>query len=439
MNLEKTDPEIARLIKKEANRQQNVLEMIPSENLASGAIREALGSVFTNKYSEGYPGKRYYQGNEVVDEIEHLAQERAKELFGVRYVNVQALSGTPANNAIYMALLHDKTDKIMGLELRSGGHLSHGAPHTFASRFFTTVNYTLGSDCRLDYDAIEELAMKEKPQIIVCGYTAYPRIIDFKRFAEIADSVDAYLLADISHIAGLVVAGEHPSPAPYADVIMTTTHKTLRGPRGALIMVTKKGLAKNPDLPKRIDSAVMPGLQGGPHDNQTAAIAVALHEAKTPAFKEYARQTVKNTHVLATELTKHGFTLDSGGSDNHLILIDLRDKGINGAVAAIALEVAGIVLNKNTVPFDTNSSSYPSGIRLGTPTLTTRGMGENEMRTIALWIKQVMDVIPSSDLPEGKIERREFLIAFQKEISSHPTLRSIAKDVRALCEQFPVP
>lgn len=436
MNLDKTDPEIASLIKKEAYRQQNVLEMIPSENLASRAVREALGSVFTNKYSEGYPGRRYYQGNKVVDEIERLAQDRAKELFGVKYVNVQALSGTPANNAIYMALLHDKTDKIMGLELRSGGHLSHGAPHTFASRFFTAVNYTLGDDCRLDYDAIEELAKKEKPKIIVCGYTAYPRTIDFKRFGEIADRSGAYLLADISHIAGLVVAGVHPSPVPYADVIMTTTHKTLRGPRGALIMVTEKGLKKNPDLGRHIDSAVLPGLQGGPHDNQTAAIAVALEEAKTPEFKKYAHQVVKNTHVLATELTKHGFTLDSGGTDNHLILIDLRDKGINGAVAAIALEFAGIIINKNTVPFDTNSSSYPSGIRLGTPTLTTRGMKEGEMRTIALWIKRVIDEITPQPLPEGREERREFLRTCSEQMSSNKTLKSIAEEVKSLCKNF---
>ena len=274
--LQREDPQIARFIEAEAKRQQEVLEMIPSENYASPAVLEALGSVLNNKYSEGYPKKRYYQGNAVVDEVEMLAQERAKKLFGVPYVNVQALSGALANTAIYMAILSDKTDKIMGLSLKFGGHLTHGAPLNFSSRFFTAVNYELGKDRLLDYDAIEKMAIKEKPQVIVCGFTAYARTIDFKRFAAIADRVGAYLLADISHVAGLVVAGAHPSPVPYVHIVMTTTHKTLRGPRGALIMVTEKGLKKNSDLPKLIDSAIIPGLQGGPHDNQTAAIAVAL-------------------------------------------------------------------------------------------------------------------------------------------------------------------
>lgn len=438
MILTKRDPEIAKLIAAEGKRQEEVLEMIPSENYVSQAVLEALGSVLTNKYSEGYPKKRYYQGNAVIDEIEILAQERAKKLFGVPYVNVQALSGSPANAAVYMALL-DHNDKIMGLSLAFGGHLTHGAPHTFSSRFFTAVNYELGKDCLLDYDAIEKLAVKEKPRIIVCGFTAYPRLINFKRFGEIADRVGAYLMADISHIAGLVVAGVHPSPVPYAHIVTTTTHKTLRGPRGALIMVTSVGLKKNPDLPKRIDSAIIPGLQGGPHDNQTAAIAVALKEANAASFKKYAAQIVKNSKALAVELTKCGFTLVSGGSDNHLILIDLRSKGVNGAVAAYALEVAGIVLNKNGVPFDTNPPFYPSGIRLGTPAITTRGMKENEMKPIANWIGNVVSELADYHLPEIKEERSPFMKKARLELAKSKKFLTIARDVAVLCKGFPVP
>jgi glycine hydroxymethyltransferase len=436
--LTKEDPEIAALIVKEEKRQQDVLEMIPSENYTSRSVMEALGSVLTNKYSEGYPKKRYYQGNAVIDAVETLAQDRAKKLFGVPYVNVQALSGSPANAAVYMALLNYQ-DKIMGLSLAFGGHLTHGAPHTFSSKFFTAVNYTLGNDCLLDYDVIEKLVIKEKPKIIVCGYTAYPRIIDFKRFGEIADKVGAYLLADVSHISGLIVTGVHPSPVSYVHIVTTTTHKTLRGPRGALIMVTDKGLRKNPDLPKLIDSAIIPGLQGGPHDNQTAAIAVALKEAATPAFKKYAQQIVKNSRALAAELLKQGFTLVSGGSDNHLILIDLRNKSVNGAVAAFAMEVAGIVLNKNGVPFDTNPPFYPSGIRLGTPAITTRGMGVTEMGTIGVWMAEVIKEAAKYQLPTDKEERREYMKKARIELASNKKLLAIAKDVKALCNKFPVP
>lgn len=436
--LQQTDPQIAKLIKLEEKRQQDVLEMIPSENYVTPAVREALGSVLTNKYSEGYPKKRYYQGNAVIDQVETLTQERAKKLFGVPFVNVQALSGSPANAAVYMALLNYK-DKIMGLSLAFGGHLTHGAPHTFSSKFFTAVNYTLGNDCLLDYDAIEKLAVKEKPAIIVCGYTAYPRVIDFKRFGEIADKVGAYLLADVSHISGLIVTGVHPSPVPYAHLVTTTTHKTLRGPRGALIMVTDKGLQKNPDLPKLIDSAIIPGLQGGPHDNQTAAIAVSLKEANTPAFKKYAMQIVKNSRILAAELIKHGFKLVSGGSDNHLILIDLRNKGVNGAIAAFAMEMAGIVLNKNGVPFDTNPPFYPSGIRLGTPAITTRGMGEREMVKIGAWMASVIAEAAKYQLPEDKEERREYMKKARLELASNKKFLAIAKVVKTLCSKFPVP
>src|SRR3989338_8279945 len=326
--------------------------MIPSKNNASRAVMEALGTVLTNKYSEGYPKKRYYQGNKIIDEVEILAIERAKKLFKVPHANVQPYSGSPANTAVYFALLAPLKDKIMGLSLAFGGHLTHGAPVSISGKYFKTVPYELGKDGWLDYDAIEKLAKSQKPKIIVCGFTAYPRKIDFKRFGQIADSCGAYLLADVSHIAGLIVAGVHPSPVPYADIIMTTTHKTLRGPRGAIIMVTEKGLKKDPELADKIDKAVFPGLQGGPHDNQTAAIAVALGEASTPAFKKYGAQIVKNAKALAEALTKNGIKLVSGGTDNHLILMDLTSKNVNGAVAALALETAGIVTNKNTIPND---------------------------------------------------------------------------------------
>lgn len=437
-NLRTVDPQIYDLIKQEEKRQKDVLEMIPSENYASPAVMEALGSVLTNKYSEGYPKKRYYQGNKIIDQVETLAQERAKKLFGVPYVNVQALSGSPANSAVYFALL-DYKDKIMGLSLAFGGHLTHGAPHTFSSKFFTSVQYQLGKNGYLDFDAIEELALKEKPKIIVCGFTAYSRIIDFKRFSEIADKVGAYLMADVAHIAGLIAAGVHPSPVPYVHIITTTTHKTLRGPRGALIMVTEKGLKKNPDLPKKIDSAIIPGLQGGPHDNQTAAIAVCLKEASLPSFKKYGEQIVRNAKRLAKELLKYDFNLVSGGTDNHLILIDLRNKQINGKLAAFALEIAGVVINMNGVPFDTMPPLYPSGIRLGTPAITTRGMKEKEMIKIASWINRAIEEVKGEELPSSKEERIEFMKNFRSKVAKNKKLLEIAKEVKIFCSKFPVP
>jgi len=438
MNLRKIDHAVYELIKEEEKRQKDVLEMIPSENYTSKAVMEALGSVLTNKYSEGYPKRRYYQGNKIVDEVEILAQERAKKLFNVPYVNVQALSGSPANAAVYFALL-DYKDKIMGLSLSFGGHLTHGAAYTFSSRFFTPVQYMLGKNGTLDFDEIEKLALKEKPKIIVCGFTAYPRIIDFKRFAEIAEKSGSYLLADISHITGLIIAGVHPSPVPYADIVMTTTHKTLRGPRGALIMVTEKGLRENPDLGKKIDSAIIPGLQGGPHDNQTAAIAVSLLEASKPSFKTYGQQIVKNAKALAKELLKYDFNLVSGGTDNHLILIDLRNKKVNGKIAAFALEVAGVVLNMNGVPFDTMPPFYPSGIRLGTPAITTRGMREKEMVKVASWINRAIEEVKGYTLPVDKQERIEFMKKFRGEVAKNKKLLEIEKEVKTLCSNFPVP
>lgn len=438
-NLKKTDPEIYNLVLEEEKRQKEVLEMIPSENYASRAVLETLGTVLNNKYSEGYPKKRYYQGNKVADKVEIVAQERAKKLFNVPYVNVQAHSGSPANLAVYFALLKPGQDKIMGLSLAFGGHLTHGQPQSATGTLFKSVLYELGRDGRLDFDAIERLAVKEKPKIIVCGFTAYPRIIDFQRFGEIADKVGAYLLADVSHIAGLIAAGVHPSPVKYAHVVTTTTHKTLRGPRGALIMVTDKGIAKNPDLPKLIDSAIIPGLQGGPHDNQTAAIAVALLEAATKSFKKYSEQIVKNSKKLASELSSRGFELVSGGSDNHLILIDLRNKKVNGAVAALALEVAGIVVNKNGVPFDTLPPFYPAGIRLGTPAITTRGMKEKDMVKVAQWIERAVLEVKNERLPDDKDARSFFIKDFRKRVGDNKNLLKIVEEVKQFCSKYPVP
>ncbi len=445
IHLKKTDPQIYNLVKQEEKRLRDVLEIIPSENYPSKAVLEALGTELNVKYSEGYPKRRYYQGNSVIDSVESLAQERAKKLFKVPHVNVQPYSGSPANLAVYLALLEPLKDKLMGMGLGAGGHLTHGSPVSISGKYYQAVPYQLGKDGRFDYDEIERLALKEKPKIIVCGGTAIPRIIDFKRFAEIAEKVGVltgsatYLLADISHITGLIIAGVHPSPVPYAHIIMTTTHKTLRGPRGAMLMVTDKGLKKDPELADKIDKAVFPGLQGGPHDNQTAAIAVALLEASKPSFKKYGQQIVKNTKVLAQELIDYGFDLVSGGTDNHLILIDLASKSVNGAVAAYALEVAGIVVNKNAVPNDPMPPFYPSGIRLGTPAITTRGMKEREMVRIAQWLNQVLDEVKGEELPKDKEARRAFFKEFRKEIVKNKKLLAIAKEIKTFCAKFPVP
>lgn len=437
--LKKTDPQIFDLIKKEEKRIQNTLEMIPSNNFQSKAVLEALGSIYNYKYSEGYPKKRYYQGQEFADDVEILAQERAKKLFSVPYVNVQPYSGSPANTAVYFALLEPFKDKIMGLSLAFGGHLTHGSPVSFSGKYFKIVSYGLDKNGYIDYDEAERLAIKEKPKIIVCGATAYPRIIDFKRFGEIADKAGAYLLADISHITGLIVAGAHPSPVPYVHIIMTTTHKTLRGPRGAMLMVTEKGLKKDPELGAKIDKAVFPGLQGGPHDNQTAAIAVALLEASKSSFKTYGKQIVKNAKTLAKELAGYGFNLISGGTDNHLLLIDLSNKKVNGALAALALEVAGIIVNKNAVPRDKMPPFYPSGIRLGTPAITTRGMKEKEMVKIANWINRAIDEVANLNFPVEKEQRREFWKKFRADVFKNENLLQIAKEVKILCQKFPLP
>ena len=407
-NLKKTDTTIAKLIQQEQKRQEMSLDLIPSENITSKAVMEALGSALTNKYSEGYSRKRYYAGNEVIDEIEDLAKERAKKVFrlGKKWsVNVQPYSGSPANMAVYFALLRPG-DKLMGMSLPFGGHLTHGWKVNFSAKFYKSVQYGVGRDGYINYKEVRNLAKKEKPKIIVTGATAYSRIFDFKKFREIADEVGAYLMADISHIAGLVVAGVHHSPFLYADAVTTTTHKTLRGPRGAMIFSRNDRFLtvndKQISIAEAIDRAVFPGLQGGPHDNQTVAIAVSLGEALKPSFKKYGQQIVKNAKILAKELSRLGFNLVSGGTDNHLMLIDLTNLGVSGREAQDKLENVGIIVNRNTVPFDTRSPFDPSGIRLGTPTVTTRGMKEKEMEKIASLIYDA--VVSSKSIPSIKKE-----------------------------------
>ncbi len=439
-NLQKTDSDIYHLIKEEEKRQKDVLEMIPSENYTSQSVMETMGSVLTNKYSEGYPRKRYYQGNKVIDSLEELAQERAKNLFGVPYVNVQPYSGSPANAAIYMAILKPG-QKLMGLALAHGGHITHGLEVVgFSGTFYKTAHYTVNEKTRqLDYKEVEKQVLAEKPNLLICGFTAYPRIIQWNKFREIADKVGCYLMADISHITGLVVGGVHPSPVPFVDVVMTTTHKTLRGPRGAMIMVTERGIRKDPELPKRLNTAVFPGLQGGPHDNQTAAIAVALKEAAAPKFIKYAEQIVKNAKALAEELIKLGLEPVSGGTDNHLILIDLQNKNLSGKVAAEALEHAGIVLNYNLVPYDSMPPMYTSGIRMGTPALTTRGMKEKDMIKVAHWIARAIGEVEGYVLPKQKEGREELLQKYRSQMEKNKNLKKIAAEIRKFVVKFPVP
>lgn len=436
--LKKTDPTIFNLIKAEEKRQIDVLEMIPSENYTSKAVRDALSSVLTNKYSEGYVKKRYYQGNEFADGVEELAIERAKKLFGVPFVNVQPYSGSPANAEIYMSILKPG-EKMMGLALDHGGHITHGLNIGFSGTFYKTAHYKVNKITRqLDYDEIEKEILKERPQLLICGFTAYSRIINWKRFREIADKANCWLMADMSHISGLVIGGVHPSPVAYVDVVMTTTHKTLRGPRGAMIMVTDRGIKKDPEITKRINSSVFPGLQGGPHDNTTAAIAVALLEAGKPVFKKYAQDIVKNAKALASELTNLGFEIVSGGTDNHLVLVDLQKQKVSGKIAAEALEMAGIVLNYNLVPYDVMPPFYTSGIRMGTPALTTRGMKEKDMKKIANWIGRVIDEVKGYSLPSEKEGRLKLLEKFRKEVIINKNLLKIKKEVTLFARKFPV-
>ncbi|NCN99345.1 serine hydroxymethyltransferase [Candidatus Pacearchaeota archaeon CG10_big_fil_rev_8_21_14_0_10_35_219] len=407
-SIKEADPEVFGYMNQELERQKSVLNMIPSENYVSPAVLEACGSVLMNKYSEGYPFKRYYQGNEHVDNIEKIAIDRAKKLFGAEHANVQPLSGSPANAAVFLAFLKPG-EKFMGLDLACGGHLTHGSKVNFSGKIYQAVSYGVDKETELlDYGKIREIALREKPRLIISGLTAYPRNIDFKRFQKIAEEVDAIHLADISHISGLIAGGVLENPVPYTDVVMTTTHKTLRGPRGGLILCKEK-------YAKDIDRAVFPGMQGGPHNNNTAGKAIAFKDAMQPEFKEYSQQIIKNAKALASTLMDEGIKLVTNGTDNHLLLIDLRPFGIGlGREVAVALEESGICCNANSVPYDESTPFKPSGLRLGTPVLTTRGMKEKEMEEIGKWMADVIKARESKEL-KGIIRGK----------------------IRNLCERFP--
>lgn len=436
--LQSIDPFIADAIREELERQRNGLEMIPSENFTSLAVMEATGSVLTNKYSEGYPHKRYYAGNTVIDKIEAEAISRAKRLFGVPHANVQAYSGSPANLAVYLSICKPG-ETIMGMNLTDGGHLTHGWKTSVTGQLFNSVPYHVKEDGYIDIDEVRKLAQEHKPKLIWIGATAYSRKLPFKEFAEIAEGVGAYLAADISHISGLVVAGAHESPADYVHVIMTTTHKTLRGPRGALIMVTEKGVQKDPDLPEKVDKTIFPGMQGGPHDNVIAGIAIALLEASSPEFKEYGHQIVKNAVALADSLKQNGIKLVTDGTENHLVLMDLTPFGNGkGVFAQDALDYIGITVNKNTIPKEPASPFYPSGVRLGTPALTTRGMTESEMKTIGRIIADATKEVMSYSMPEDKTQRSAYLSGFREELKSKQKLQQLRNEVLQLCSQFPL-
>jgi glycine hydroxymethyltransferase len=410
-HLTETDPEIAGLVQAEAERQHDKIRLIASENYVSAAVLEATGTVLTNKYSEGYAGKRYYEGQQVIDQVETLAIERAKAVFGVDHANVQPYSGSPANLAVYLALANPG-DTVMGMALPAGGHLTHGWSVSATGKWFKAVQYGVRKDTgRIDLDEVRELALAERPKLIFCGGTAIPRTIDFAGFASIAREVDAVLVADIAHIAGLVAGGAHPSPVGHAEIISTTTHKTLRGPRGAMLM-------SDAAHAKALDKAVFPGLQGGPHNHTTAAIAVALREASQPSFRDYAAGIVANAKALAGALTERGFDLVSGGTDNHLILIDLTGKGVAGKPTAKALDRAGIELNYNTVPFDPRKPFDPSGVRLGTAAITTRGLTPEHMPQLAEWIDRAIQAGDAED--EQSINR-------------------VAAEIRELLTTYPMP
>lgn len=408
-SLEYTDPEMAKVLRDEEARQRTKLELIASENFVSDAVRIAQGSVLTNKYAEGYPGRRYYGGCEHVDVAERLAQERVKALFGCRYANVQPHSGSQANMAVYFALL-EPGDVIMGMDLRQGGHLTHGSPVSFSGRLFRVVSYGVHPETEtIDFDQMVGLARQHRPKLIVAGASAYPRTIDFARFREVCDDIGAYLMVDMAHIAGLVAAGLHPNPVPYAHAVTSTTHKTLRGPRGGLI------LSDDPDLGKKLDSQIFPGIQGGPLMHVIAAKAVAFREALQPAFKEYQRRIVANSKTLAAELLNLGYRLVSGGTDNHLMLVDLRNKGLTGKIAEETLDRAGITVNKNSIPFDPQKPNIASGIRIGTAAVTTRGMDASHMGQIARFIHQALNAVGDEN-----------------------RLAALKRDVAAFCSQFPL-
>lgn len=433
-SLLKSDSEVERIISGEEDRQRDGLEMIPSENYVSQAVREAVGSVLENKYAEGYPGKRYYTGNEFVDQVERLCQERAKKLFGVPFVNVQPYSGSPANLEIFGALC-EPGDLVLSQELSSGGHLSMGQKASYTSKYYKAVYYHLTAAGEIDWTELADLARRYRPKIIWSGGTAYAKIFQWEKYAKIADEVGAFFVADISHIAGLVVGGVHPSPVPFADVVMTTTHKTLRGPRGALIMVTEKGLAKDPDLPAKIDKSVFPGHQGGPHENKIAGIAVALCEAQGKLFKDYAKQVVKNAKVLGDLL---GFP-----TENHMVWMDMTKFGLEGWHAHVTLEAVNIFGNKQTIPADPRPPFYPSGYRIGTPAVTTRGMKEAEMKIIAGFINEGIEIarqlgnkkIGSSDKSEDQQGRKEFKEALAKSSK----VAALKEKVIDFARQWPTP
>jgi glycine hydroxymethyltransferase len=408
-NLSQQDPEAYKIILEEKERQENEIEMIASENYVSKAVLEAMGTVLTNKYSEGYPAKRYYGGNQIIDKIEELARKRAKKLFNAEHVNVQPLSGSPANAAVYFAFLKPG-DKVLGLKLDHGGHLSHGHPVNFSGMLYDFVQYGVNSESGIvDMEQVRQIALQEKPKMIVAGYSAYSREVDWKKFQEIADEVGAYTFADIAHTAGLIAGGQMNNPTPFFDVVATTTHKTLRGPRGAIIMCKEK-------YASAVDKAVFPGMQGGPHDHITAAKAVAFGEALQDNFKEYAAQVIKNAKILAEELNNKGYRIISGGTDNHLMVVDMTAKNITGKEAEVVLEQVGISTNRSTIPNDPNPPMKPSGLRLGTQALTTRGMKEGEIKQIAEWIDQA--IINKDDQEK---------------------LNNIKGKVKEICSKFPIP
>lgn len=405
-NLSKEDKAISDLIQKELKRQQDGIELIASENFASKAVMEAMGSFLTNKYAEGYPNKRYYGGCHVVDEVEDIARNRAKELFGAEHANVQPHSGSQANMAVYLSVL-ETGDTVLGMDLSHGGHLTHGSPVNFSGKLYKFVSYGVDKETEtIDYDVVRELALKHRPKLIVAGASAYSRIIDFKAFRDICDEVSAYFMVDMAHIAGLIAAGEHPSPVPYADFVTSTTHKTLRGPRGGLILCKEK-------YAKQIDKTIFPGIQGGPLIHTIAAKAVCFKEALDPSYKEYIKNVVNNCSVLANELINYGFKIVSGGTDNHLILVDLSNKNITGKDAELILDSIGITVNKNTVPNETKSPFVTSGIRIGTAAVSTRGFNEDDMKEIASIINDTLSV-------------------------ENPNIEALKGRVKALCDNHPL-
>lgn len=436
--LSEADPEVYSIIRQELKRQKEGLELIPSENHVSKAVLQAMGSILTNKYSEGYPRKRYYGGNEFIDEVEELAIARAKKVFGVEHVNVQPYSGSPANLAVYVATCNPG-DTIMGLNLTDGGHLTHGWKVSATALFYNSVPYHVKKDGYIDFEEVRKLAHEHKPKLIWCGATAYVREFPFEEFGKIADEIGAYFVADIAHIAGLIVAGAHKSPVPYAHLITTTTHKTLRGPRGGMIMVTKKGLEKDPKLAAKIDKAIFPGLQGGPHDHTTAGIAIALKEALKPEFKDYGKQIVKNAKALGESLMSNNIKLVTNGTDNHMLLVDLTPFGNGkGLFVQDALDLAGITVNKNTIPAEPFSPFYPSGIRIGTPAITTRGMKEPEMKLLGQWLAEIIKEVKDYNMPDDKDERARVIERFSADIKSNKKIKEIRAKVLELCNNFPI-